>query len=340
MRKIFFTYAPASMLLALLAMVLLTCGGGGGSDGGSSRGDLTGLSISGPLSMSEYGTATYAATATWSDNSTTTVTATWSVNLQTASISTSGVLSCVGIDNNQTVTVTASYTSGGLTETDTMDVSVTDVATIPFTAQMVSGQAFFEENFPAGGGYESTLSLLNADFTFDQYSYEGPPPPDTPTGTSDFATGTWSIDASGNLVIIIGGQGTITVGLISDSSTMMQAVVADGTEPPPMVTLEKIVPVDPSLLLPGTYDGSDGFTWVFNADGTGTAAGFTFSSSVDSEGVLRMPFNTGYTGSVYARATSQSTATEYTILRMAFTEHNTATGNFYFYYGGIELTRQ
>ena len=337
MRKIIFAYMPASMLLAFLAMVLLTCGGGGGSDGGSSRGDLTGLSISGPASMSEYGTATYVATATWSDNSTTTGTATWSVNLQTASISTSGALSCVGIDNNQTVTVTATYSSGGLTETDTMNVTVTDVATIPFTAQMVSGQAFFEENSPAGGGYESTLSLLNADSTFEQYSYETPP------DSSAYDTGTWSIDASGNLVINIGGQGTITVGLISDSSTESQVVVADGTDPPPMVTLEKIVPVDPALL-PSTYSGSDGYTWVFNAGGTGSWPNFpgapAFTWSVNSEGVLEMPANTGYTGFVYARATSQSTATEYTILRIAFTEHNTSTGAFFDYYGGIELTRQ
>jgi len=61
---------------------------------------------------------------------------------------------------------------------------------------------------------------------------------------------------------------------------------------------------------------------------------------VDPAGVLQMPASTGYTGSVYARATSQSTATEYTILRIAFTEHNTSTGGFYKYYGGIELTRQ
>ena len=336
MRKNLTTYLPVSLLLAFLAMVLLTCGGGGGDGGGSSK-TLTGLSINGPASMSEYGTATYVATATWSDNSTTTVAATWSVNLQTASISTSGVLSCVGIDNNQTVTVTANYTSGGLTETDTMNVTVTDVATIPFTAQMVSGQAFFEENSPAGGGYESTLSLLNADSTFEQYSYETPP------DTSAYDTGTWSIDASGNLVINIGGQGTITVGLISDASTEMQVVVADATEPPPMVTLEKIVPVDPALL-PGTYSGSDGYTWVFNAGGTGSWPDYpgapTFTWSVDSAGVLEMPANTGYTGFVYARATSQSTATEYTILRMAFTEHNTSTGAFFDYYGGIELTRQ
>jgi len=333
MRKIFGTYLPASLLLAFLAMILVTCGGGGGGGSSAPPADLTGLSVSGPPSMSEYGSATYAATASWDDNTTSTVTPVWSVNMQMASISTSGVLSCTGIDSDQTVTVTATYSSGGVTETATMDVTVTDVATIPFTAQMVSGQAFFEENFPGGGGYDSTLSILNADSTFEQYSLE--------SGSSDYVTGTWSIDAYGNLVVNISGQGTVTVGLISDSSTEMEVVVDDGTGVPSIMTLEKIVPVDPSLL-PGTYAGSDGYTWVFNANGTGSVsifAGISFTWSVDSDGVLRMPAGTGYTAVFYARASSQNTATEYTILKVGFPEIATG-GGFYDYYGGIELTRQ
>lgn len=341
MRKILTTYLPASMFLAFMAMVLLTCGGGGGDGGGTPK-TLTGLSISGPASMSEYGAVTYAATASWDDNTTSTVTPDWSVNLQAASISNGGVLSCAGIDADQAVTITATYSSGGVDEMATMDVTVTDIATIPFTAQMVSGLALFEENSPAGGGYESTLSILNADFSFDQYSYEGPPPPDTPTGTSDYVTGTWSIDTYGNLVVNISGQGTVTVGLISDSSTEIQAVIADGTEPPPIVTLEKIVPVDPAKV-PGTYTANDGETWVFNIDGTGTITifgGGNFTWSVDT-GILKVVDLTfqGYQPQLYARASSQSDATSYTLLNAAFVEL-TPTDGFYKYYGGYEMTRQ
>jgi len=145
-------------------------------------------------------------------------------------------------------------------------------------------------------------------------------------------------------VVNISGQGTVTVGLISDSLTEMQVVIDDGMASPSTATLEKTVPVDPSLL-PGTYAGSGGYTWVFNADGTGSVpdfgvGGLAFTWSVDSEGVLRMPADTGYTASFYARATSISTATEYTILQAGFAEHNTSTGAFYKYYGGIVLTRQ
>ena len=338
MRKFIVTFLPASLLLACLAMVLSACGGGsgGGDGGGGSTATLTGLSISGPSSVSEYGTATYAATATWSDNSTTTVTPTWSDNSQMASISPSGVLSCQTIDNDQAARITATYSSGGIAETATMDVTLTNIATIPFTAQMLTGKAFFEENASAGGGYDSSLVELNAFSFFQQYSYENPP------GTSDNVTGTWSIDASGKLIVNISGQGTVTVELISDSSTEMQVVTDDGIEPPSIATLEKIVPADPAKL-PGTYTQSvEGYTWVFNANGTGTCSifgGSPFTWAVDYDGILKMTFSNGYSPWFYARATSQSTPTAYTVLKVAFPEFN-PSGGFYNYYGGRELTRQ
>jgi hypothetical protein len=297
---------------------------------------LSGLSINGPSSVSEYGTGTYTATASWSDNSTSTVTPGWSVNSQATTISVNGVLSCQTINNDQTVTVTATHSSGGITKTATMDVILTNMATIPFTAQVLAGNAFFEENASAGGDYDSSLAILNAISIFQQYSYENPP------GTSDYVTGNWSIDASGKLIVNISGQGMVTVELISDSSTEMRVVTDDGTAPPSIATLEKIVPVDPAKL-PGTYKQSvEGYTWVFNANGTGTCSifgGMPFTWSVDSDGVLKMPFSNGYSPWFYARATSQSTPTAFTVLKVAFPEFN-PSGGFYSYYGGRELTRQ
>jgi hypothetical protein len=244
------------------------------------------------------------------------------------------VLYCPSIDNNLTVTVTATFSSGGVTETDTMDVTITNITTIPFTAQMLSGNAFFEENFPAGGGYDSTLSILNADFSFEQYSFETPP------DASDGVAGTWSIDASGNLIVNIFGQGTVTIMLISDSPTEMQVVIDDGTGTPSTVILEKTIPVDNSIL-PGTYVNSFGDTWIFNVNGTGSTTGdggWTYTWSVDS-GIIKAVFPNTYVGSMYARASSQSTATSYTILKWAFVIH-TPTGDFGDYYGGMELTPQ
>ncbi len=285
---------------------------------------LTGLSINGPSSMAENSTATYTATAVWSDSSTSSVTPTWSVNPQVAEISPGGVLSCQGgVSSDQTVTVTATYTFGGITETDSMDVTVTDVATIPFTDQELSGKVFFD-----GGGL-NPLYKLNTDSSLEIYLHVLGSPGDR----GYYTTGTWSNDPDGLLLDFrFADMGPYTVYRIADSSTNMEVEIHQvyfQTDQAWVATWEKTVPVDPAKL-PGTYAGSDGYTWVFNADGTGSVpdfgGGLTFTWSVDSEGVLRMPADTGYTASFYARATSQSTATEYTVLRAGFTEHNTSTG--------------
>ncbi len=329
MRKFFSTYLPASILLTLLAMTVLTCGGGGG-DGGGSRGELTGLSIDGPSSMPEYGTATYTATANWSDNSTSMVTPTWSVNPQVAEISTGGVLSCQGgVASDQTVTITATYSAGGITETATMDVTIIRVPSIPFTAQELSGKVFFEENFYAGGGYDSHLYILNADFSLEKFSYESP----------NHVTGTWSNDPYG-LDLNISGQGTVTVQRIAESATEMEVLLYDGPGPPSVVTWEKTVPID-AAKLPGTYVNQIGETWIFNVNGTGSttgAGGWTFTWTVDS-GILKPLFSSGYEGWMYARANSQSSSTSYTMLKWVFIEY-TPSGGFYGFPGGMDLTRQ
>ena len=46
-----------------------------------------------------------------------------------------------------------------------------------------------------------------------------------------------------------------------------------------------------------------------------------------------------YVGSLYVRASSQSSPTSYTLLKWAFVIH-TPTGGFGSYYGGMELTPQ
>ena len=76
---------------------------------------LSSIAVSGPSSVNEGGTGTYTATATWSDGTTSSVTPTWSENSTYATISTGGVLTALAVTANQTATVTASYTSGGVT---------------------------------------------------------------------------------------------------------------------------------------------------------------------------------------------------------------------------------
>ncbi len=88
---------------------------------------LTSIAVSGPASVNEGGTGTYTATATWSDGSTTTITPVWSEDSTYATISAGGVLTTVAVTSNQMVTVTASFTSGGVTKTDTQVVSIQNV---------------------------------------------------------------------------------------------------------------------------------------------------------------------------------------------------------------------
>ncbi|MBE9580321.1 MAG: tandem-95 repeat protein [Proteobacteria bacterium] len=90
---------------------------------------LTSLSISGSSSVAENSTSNYTATATFSDGSTQTVTASadWSEESSYAGISGSGVLSASEVTGDETVTITASYTSSGVTKTDQKLVTITDV---------------------------------------------------------------------------------------------------------------------------------------------------------------------------------------------------------------------
>jgi hypothetical protein len=353
MRKILVTYIPASLFLAFLVMGIFTLGGCGGDGGGelSSNNEiqpalpapgvtLTGLSINGPSSMGEYESASYTALASWSDGSTSMVTPTWSVYPQKAEIDTDGVLSCRGgVASDQMVTVRAAYSSGGIAKSDTMDVTITNVPTIPFTGEEVSAKAFFQED--SRGDYTSFLYILNADSSLNVYWNFGLPRGDG----SSYMNGTWSNDPDGLFLDFrLWGMGPAMVHRTADSPTDMEVLLYQAIwRSSTVATWEKTVPVDPAKL-PGTYAGSDGYTWVFNADETGSVpdfgvGGLTFTWSVDAEGVLRMPSSTGYTPVFYARATSQSTATEYTILKVGFVEL-TPTGAFFKYYGGIELTRQ
>jgi hypothetical protein len=108
----------------------------------SSSPNLTSLSISGSSSVNENTTANYTATATYSDNSTQTVTtsASWSENSSYSSISSSGVLTTSEVDEDETITITASFTSGAVTRSAQQVVTIVDVPeeNLPPAAPVVS----------------------------------------------------------------------------------------------------------------------------------------------------------------------------------------------------------
>ncbi|MBE0602495.1 MAG: hypothetical protein IH611_02560, partial [Deltaproteobacteria bacterium] len=89
---------------------------------------LTGIAISGPASVNEGTTALYTATATWSDDTKTTVTPTWSLSSTSyASLNGSGALAAASVSANQTITVNASFATGGTTKTAAKTVAVVNV---------------------------------------------------------------------------------------------------------------------------------------------------------------------------------------------------------------------
>jgi hypothetical protein len=298
---------------------------------------LTGLYILGPSVMNKYGTATYIAMADFSDHSTSTVTPTWSVNSQMASISASGVLSCQTIDTDQTVTVSATYSTGGSTKTAAKNVTIANKPTFPFRTSMLLLAMHFEETINAGGEYNSSLFKFNDDSSFQQYRYKNPP------GTSEYVTGTWSIGASGEAILNYGGGKTTTVMLLDDIFILGKVLVDEGTGTPRIVTWKWAgpgpFPFDSSLL-PGTYVNQYGDKWIFNSNGTGSTTGnggWAFTWSVDA-GIIKVVFPNGYVGWMY-QTPSANTWTSYPEIAWAFVL-NTPMGDFYFYYGGMKLTRQ
>lgn len=92
----------------------------------SGTAQLTSLGVSGPASIAENGSGQFTATAYFSDGSQQSVTssASWTENSSATTISSSGLLSVGSVNNNSTVTVSASYTMGGVTKSASADVII------------------------------------------------------------------------------------------------------------------------------------------------------------------------------------------------------------------------
>ncbi len=89
---------------------------------------LSSLSISGDDSVTENSSASYIATATFSDGSTQIVTdsSDWSEDSAYSSINSSGVLTTSEISIDETVTIQAGFTHGGVTQTATKVVTIVE----------------------------------------------------------------------------------------------------------------------------------------------------------------------------------------------------------------------
>ena len=155
---------------------------------------LSSIAVGGPTSVNEGGTGTYTATATWDDGTTTSVTPSWSENSSYATISTGGVLTASAVTSNQTVTVSASYTSGGVTRTATRTVSIVDVPAV-LSSIAVGGPTSVNEG--GTGTYTATA-------TWDD-------------GTTTSVTPTWSENSS---YATISTGGVLTASAVTSNQTV------------------------------------------------------------------------------------------------------------------------
>jgi hypothetical protein len=238
---------------------------------------LTGLSINGPSSMSANSTATYTATASWSDNSASTVTPTWGVNSFVASISPGGVLSCSNPDivYDEPATVTATYSSGGITKSATKDVTITsgdDGGPITPPPVSLAGALFVARDFHGVilarvEGSTITIQRIQADpYCHAVYSATG-------IVGSD---GTFTLDF--HLDLGSGTAGYSAAGQIDASGDHLTITV--GGAPPVMLYAT-------SSGMAGSYQGSyfssgSGQSGIFaiGIDGNGNVVGFDGNESV------------------------------------------------------------
>ena len=166
---------------------------------------LVSIAVSGPSSVNESSTGTYTATGTWDNGTTSAISPTWSVSPTTyALISTGGVLTTLAVTSNQSATVTASYTSGGVTKTATQGVTIVNVANV-LTSIAVSGPSSVNE---------SSTGTYTATGTWDN-------------GTTSAISPTWSVSPTTYALISSGGVLT-TLAVTSNQSATVTASYTSG----------------------------------------------------------------------------------------------------------------
>ena len=108
----------------------LVSGASSTCDNGPTR-SLSSLTIAGPSTVPESGTASYTATAGFSDGSVAVVTpsATWAENSGYATIA-AGVLTTSAVTANQSLTVSCTYSTGGVTRSATLPVTIQNMPTL------------------------------------------------------------------------------------------------------------------------------------------------------------------------------------------------------------------
>jgi outer membrane protein assembly factor BamB/formylglycine-generating enzyme required for sulfatase activity len=171
----------------------------GDSNASAGSATLSSLTIEGPATIDEGSSAQYTATARFTDGSSRDVTdsCSWSENSSYATVSSHGLLVASNVPSDATVTLSAEYTTGGVTRTDTHRITILDEAgqPTPETLQILGPSQIPES---------STASYL-AEATFDDSS------------TADVSTAAQWSEISPHASV--DGSGTVTTGQIASDQT-------------------------------------------------------------------------------------------------------------------------
>ena len=197
---------------------------------------LTGLSISGSASVNEKSGGTYTATATWSDNTTTAVTPTWGENSAYASISSAGVLTTLAVAANQPVTVTASYTAGGITRTAAKAVTIVNVAPT-LSSLSLAGPASVNEK--SSGTYTATAAW--SDYTRTAVTPTWSVAPSTYASISTAGVLTTLAVAANQSVTV---TASYTAGGITRTATRVVTIVNVAPAPAPPMAMHRSGPLE------------------------------------------------------------------------------------------------
>ena len=226
---------------------------------------LSSISISGTSSVSSGNTSTYTCTASYSDGSSSSVTPTWSIGSGSsyASISSSGVLTAKSVTSSQSVTIQASYTSGGVTKTATKTVTVN-----PATSSKTLSSISISGSSSVTSGNTSTYACTAS------YS----------DGSSSSVTPTWSIYSGGSYASI-SSSGVLTAKSVTSSQSV--TIQASYTSGGVTKTATKTVTINPQSSAPV----NDNFA---NATVISGSSGSTTGSNVGATSQSGEPLVTSY----------------------------------------------
>ncbi len=226
---------------------------------------LTGIAISGPMSLDEGATAQYTCTASYSDGASVVVVPEWSESSDFATINGSGALTAGNVASDQNVTVSASF--GGKTDTHAV--------TINYVIPVLEG---IEISGPASLDEETTAQYACTAIYSD--------------GTSAVITPSWSENSA---FATIGISGLLSAEDVSANQSMMVSASYEGKSDEHAVTINHVL-VLASLVIAGPESVEENTTAQYACtahytDGTSSEVEPAWSvdlvnGSIDGSGLL------------------------------------------------------